>query len=400
MKDTAMNIDMEPVHQEPGPAAGACRPGHRRSLPLGLRLIWLSYLLLYFIPWWFEPPSIAMIVASLAGIVVFLPLYLLTFDVCGWRQLGLAAGILAIGFMLEPFHGMWTVFAVYAAASVGHARPARLGILGVSVVALTTTAFGLALHLPLMSWVWGAFLAVILGTAALLAADMKAREEQLAMAREDARRYAVLAERERIARDLHDVLGHTMTLVAVKADLAKRLMDTDPESALREVDEIHAAARASLGEIRAAVTGMRSTTLAAELVEARRTLESAGVALESTSPAEPLPPPVETALATIIREAATNVVRHSRAQHCRIHLWREGSTVRLAIQDNGRGGLPVEGQGITGMRQRLAALRGSLEVRGESGFRIEAFVPLDPSAQSSPEEVSVTPASAGEETVP
>jgi two-component system sensor histidine kinase DesK len=366
----------------------------RRSLPLAMRLIWLSYLVLYFVPWWFQPPGTVSVIVSLAGIVAFLPLYFLGYEVCGWAHLGCVAGMLAIGFILEPFHGNWSVFPIFAATSAGYIRPARLGILGVGSAVVATAAFGLALHLPLMDWGWGVFLGVLLGTASLFTADMRHREEQLATAREDARRYAVLAERERIARDLHDVLGHTMTLVAMKADLAKRLMDCDPESALREVDEIHAAARASLGEIRVAVTGMRSTTLAAELVEARRTLESGGVALESASPAEPLPPPVEMALAYVIREAATNVVRHAQARHCRIHLWREGRTLRLAIQDNGRGGGHIEGQGITGMRQRLAAVRGRLEVRAETGFRIEACVPLDAAA---PHHAAVVPAPALEE---
>jgi two-component system, NarL family, sensor histidine kinase DesK len=87
-------------------------------------------------------------------------------------------------------------------------------------------------------------------------------------------------------------------------------------------------------------------------------------------------------------------VRHAQARHCRIHLWREGGTLRLAIQDNGRGGGHIEGQGITGMRQRLAAVRGRLEVRAETGFRIEACVPLDASAA---QHAAGTPALALEE---
>jgi two-component system sensor histidine kinase DesK len=273
------------------------------------------------------------------------------------------------------------VFSVFAAISAAYVRPARLAALGVVGAVVATVLFALALHLPALEWGWSVLVALLVSTAGMFTTNMRQREEQLALARDDARRYAVLAERERIARDLHDVLGHTLTLVAMKADLAKRLLDSDPESALREVDEIHAAARVSLGELRTALTGMRSTTLAVELVEARRALESAGVALESISPAEPLPPQVETALAYIIREASTNVLRHARAKYCRIHLWREGGTVKLTIQDNGHGGTPVEGQGLKGMRQRLAEFRGSLEVRGSSGFRLEVSVPLAPTGR-------------------
>jgi two-component system sensor histidine kinase DesK len=122
---------------------------------------------------------------------------------------------------------------------------------------------------------------------------------------------------------------------------------------------------------------MRSTTLAAELSDARRALESAGIVLESVTLTEPLPPPIETALAYVIREAATNVIRHSGARHCRITLAREGSEAALEIADDGRGvGSVTEGNGVTGMRQRLAAIRGALEIRGEAGIRILARVPL------------------------
>jgi two-component system, NarL family, sensor histidine kinase DesK len=341
-----------------------------------LRVLVLAYLLIYPVPWLFHLPSTAALLGSIAGLAVFLPLYFFSYRVQGARKLLIAAAMLAIGLALEPCRGIWGVFAVYAAASVGNARPPRIAAIGVAGVVAVTALFSIALHLDPMDWGWSAFFAATLGTATIFSSALNLRNEQLAQAREDVRQYAVIAERERIARDLHDVLGHTLTLVAVKADLARKLIERDPEAARREIDEIHRAARASLGEVRAAVTGMRSTTLAAELLEARRALESAGISVESATPAEPLPPLVETALAYVIREAATNVVRHSGAHHCRIMLTREAGVARLAIHDDGRGGALIEGHGLAGMRQRLAAIRGALEVRGDSGVSIEARAPL------------------------
>jgi two-component system sensor histidine kinase DesK len=121
---------------------------------------------------------------------------------------------------------------------------------------------------------------------------------------------------------------------------------------------------------------MRSTTLAAELIDARRALESAGIAVDSATTTEALPPVIETALAYVIREAATNVIRHSGAQRCRITLQREGTEAALEIADDGRGGALTEGNGVTGMRQRLAAIRGALDVRGDAGMRLRVRVPL------------------------
>jgi two-component system sensor histidine kinase DesK len=341
------------------------------------RLLTLAYLLMYPVPWLQARPTASSVAASAAGIALFVPLYFYGYGLPGWRRLWVVAAVFALGFALAPCGGVWSVFVVYAASLAGFSRPAPARITGFCAVLAGTVACGLALRLSPWEWGSGLFFATLIGMGSVFAATMNESNEALARARDDARHLAILAERERIARDLHDVLGHTLTLVAVKADLARKLMERDPSAARREVAEIHAAARAALGEVRAAVTGMRSTTLAAELSDARRALESAGIAVESATPLEPLPPLIETALAYVIREAATNVIRHSGAQRCRITLRRVGGDAALEIQDDGCGGDVTEGNGVTGMRQRLAAFRGALRVSGTAGMLIEARVPLN-----------------------
>lgn len=284
--------------------------------------------------------------------------------------------MVGIGFSLSPYGGIWSVFIVYAASMAGFGRPTRVGVTGLAGVLAGSVLIAFALHLSLWDWSAGIFFGSILGVAGIFIAEMNERNEEVAKAREAMRQYAIVAERERIARDLHDVLGHTLTLVAVKADLARKLIERDPVGATREIEEIHTAARAALGEVRAAVTGMRSTSLASELAAARSSLESAGILVESDTTTEPLPPQIETALAFVIREAATNVIRHSGARHCRITLSRQGGEAHLEIRDDGRGGTVVEGSGVTGIRERLAALRGALDVRADGGVSVRARVPL------------------------
>jgi two-component system sensor histidine kinase DesK len=347
-----------------------------------LRLLTLAYLLMYPVPWFVRQPGpgFAAIGASVLGVAVFLALYFYGYFIRGWSRLPVAAAILGIGFSLSAYGGMWNVFIIYAASLAGFGRPRNVGIVGVGGVLAVTLLMGLALGSSPWDYGIGIFFGGILGVAGIFLAEMNARNEELAQAREETRQFAILAERERIARDLHDVLGHTLTLVAVKADLARKLLERDPAGAAREIDEIHQSARAALTEVRSAVTGMRSTTLAAELAAARRSLESAGISVASDTTTEPLPPLIETALAYVIREAATNVIRHSGAKHCRITLARQGDRACLAIEDDGRGGAVVEGNGVTGIRERLATIRGALDVSGAAGMRLEASVPLGESA--------------------
>ena len=346
------------------------------NTPRRLRLVFLAYLLMYPLPWLEHRPTGIAVIASALGIAGFLALYFRSYGQRTWARIPTGFAVLAIGFALHDCGGVWSVFAVYAASMVGFARPARLGLAAVATIVLCVGVFGLALRSAPWDWGPAVFFGAIIGVVSVFLGTMQEHNAALAAAREESRRLSVVAERERIARDLHDVLGHTLTLVAIKADLARKLIERDPAAARREVEEIHTAARAALADVRADVSGMRSTTLAAELSEARRALADAGIALTSETTNEPMPPQIETALAYVIREAATNVIRHSGARACRITLVREGADAALAITDDGRGGAIVEGHGLTGMRQRLAALRGALELEADGGMHLRVRVPL------------------------
>ena len=182
----------------------------------------------------------------------------------------------------------------------------------------------------------------------------------------------------RLSRDLHDLLGHNLSVIALKSQLARRLLGRDVHAAEKVIVEIEAVARDSLQEARAAVRGLRGASLAAEVDHAREALEAAGievaVRLEGQLPAE-----VEAPLAFAVREAATNAIRHSRARRCEISVRQGGKQVELEVRDDGvgAGGSSGAGSGLRGIRERLGAAGGALDAAPEpcGGFKLTLACP-------------------------
>lgn len=201
--------------------------------------------------------------------------------------------------------------------------------------------------------------------------------DELRTARQEVARLAVADERVRFGRDLHDLLGHTLSVIRVKSELAARLARTDPERAAVEIGEVEHISRSALVEVRDAVAGFQPD-LAVELERAAAALQAAGVTPVIEGSDVSVNGTVGETLAWIVREAATNVVRHSNATRCRIDVGRAGGVVKLIVEDDGGGDdMSADGRGLRGMRERLAGLGGSLEVVTGSGagFRVQATVP-------------------------
>ncbi|RLV08485.1 sensor histidine kinase [Streptomyces griseocarneus] len=215
-------------------------------------------------------------------------------------------------------------------------------------------------------------------TAAILTlfetvAKLKATREELA-------RTAVEHERLRFSRDLHDLLGHTLSVVVVKAEAVRRLAPRNLDAALEQVSDIEAVGRQALTEIREAVTGYREGSLATELDRARSLLEASAIEPEFRQSGPPLPPQTAALLGWCVREGVTNVVRHSGATRCTVEVRGETDRIRLEITDNGRGNAGTgNGTGLKGLTERLAAAGGSLTTGpdGRRGFRLVAELPVD-----------------------
>ncbi|MFE9607593.1 sensor histidine kinase [Streptomyces sp. NPDC006012] len=238
---------------------------------------------------------------------------------------------------------------------------------------------------------YGTFLSTMV-TAAILSLAEAVRE--LRAAREELARRAVEKERLRFSRDLHDLLGHTLSVIVVKSEAARRLAPRDLDAALTQIGDIESVGRQALTEIREAVTGYREGSLATELDRARSALSAAGVQPVVRQSGTPLAPQAEALLGWVVREAVTNVVRHSDASRCEIAVDSAAERVRLTVTDNGTasddvpreaaGGADrvprgIGGTGLTGLTERLATAGGSLRAgpgpRG--GFAVTAELPVE-----------------------
>jgi Signal transduction histidine kinase len=240
---------------------------------------------------------------------------------------------------------------------------------------------------PWSAMVWMPFTSLAIGLVVQLQQVLEGKEQALQLSQDEVRRLATTAERERIGRDLHDLLGHTLSLVALKADLAGKLLERDPAAARREIDELGGVARQALSQVRKAVSGIRSAQFAAELAAAGLLLQGEGIRLHLLrNDASQLPPELETALALCLREAVTNVHRHARARNVQVSLEVDDGTCRLRVEDDGRGGAIRPGNGLTGMRERIDGLGGRLLLQPASprGTCVLAEVPLREAAAREP----------------
>jgi two-component system sensor histidine kinase DesK len=190
--------------------------------------------------------------------------------------------------------------------------------------------------------------ALLVGGATTFVARQQASMRQIVKA----------AERERIARDLHDILGHTLSVVILKSELAGRLIERNPQRALAEINEIERISRGALSEVREAISGYRTGDLQAEIERAASTLATAGIHLDRDLESAPLSLAHERVLALILREAITNIVRHSSAKSCRIHAKRTASHYHLSVCDDGHGAMGAEGMGMRGIKERITAIGG------------------------------------------
>lgn len=351
---------------------------------LGAEAYWqLLYLGLMFFDPIFRRVSVWEWAITLGGIAVFLPLYFRAWRASGPRQLPWIAAIAALGVAVSPFNFGAFGYHIYAAGLLAHGFRPRIALQGLALLLALVAVQSWLLELPKYFWIFGGVFILIVGLGQIHYGERARQNARLRRSREEVERLATVAERERIARDLHDLLGHTLSLVTLKAELAARLAEKDPARAGREMREVERIAREALAEVRKAVTGYRAADLATARVQAELALETAGVHLDWHGELPELDPRREHVLALALREAVTNVVRHARALTCRVEIRREtgrtGDRIVLEVADDGRGGGP-EGSGLAGMRERVEELGGTVERSTDGGTRLLVSLPATPTA--------------------
>jgi two-component system sensor histidine kinase DesK len=227
----------------------------------------------------------------------------------------------------------------------------------------TSVDNGTLIAIPLTSLAMFGFFHVMRGNRALV----DARSELARLAAEN--------ERSRIARDLHDLLGHSLTTITVKAGLARRIAATDPARALVEIGEVEGLARSALADVRAAVANYREVTLAGELATGKELLRAAGVTADLPSAVDIVDVRHQELFGWVLREGLTNVVRHAHATSCAVLL----STSSVEIIDDGVGGVPLVGGGLAGLRQRVTAAGGRVDAgpREPNGWQLRVSLGMD-----------------------
>jgi two-component system, NarL family, sensor histidine kinase DesK len=348
------------------------------SSPLGWTpfgwLVYLSFFIVYAM--WANAPRAWLVDGP--ALAVFLILYFRGFWLHGRALLPVIFGIVAIGVVTAPRNPGASCFFIYAAAFVGEvARPA-VAVRWLLVILAIVSAEALILSLPPQFWVPALVFSILVGGSNIHFCEMRRKDRALIKAHEVAEHMATIAERERIARDLHDLLGHTLSIIVLKSELAAKVADRDLGRAIREIRDVERISRNALAEVRQAVYGYRGERLDEEIATARTALDAAGVALTVDMARVALDPDQERTLSLGLREAVTNVIRHAGAVRCRVSLSEDSLGLRLIVEDDGVGGEAAEGAGLSGMRARLAEVGGTMERDARQGTRLTLVVPRRP----------------------
>jgi two-component system, NarL family, sensor histidine kinase DesK len=311
------------------------------------------------------------------GAFVFLLLYFGLFLLECPRALLHVGGMVLLGLLFLPINDGAGTFFIFAAAMLPFCVETQTAsIIGLGVIAALGGVEGLLLHVNHWTLFFCAAFPILIGAGNVFFAERNRMNRRLRKANEEIEQLAKVAERERIARDLHDVLGHTLSVITLKSELAGKLIDRDPERAGKEIREVEQISRQALSDVRDAIRGYRAKGLAAELAQAKTTLETAGLTVQCDAASTvKLPAVHESVLSLAVREGVTNVVRHAQARTCRLRLEQYNGTCRLEIQDDGRGSSSEEGNGLRGMRERVEMLGGTLVRETQSGTKLTITVP-------------------------
>ena len=347
---------------------------------------WREYVHLVWSIWLFATPmfsggfTLRWALITLGSFPVFVLLYALSLALpcrAAWRP---ALGMLLMRAALMPWYPAGISYFIFGCVMLrmGFTRPVIAYVAQVLVANAAFLGWALWLGYPWQSVVWTPFVTLIIGLVVSVERAGEEKDAEIKLSHDEVRRLAATAERERIGRDLHDLLGHTLSLITLKLELSRKLFDRDPAASRRELEDAEDVARHALAEVRSAVTGIRAADLAAELASARLMLESSGVHLDYDLPPSGLAPDMERALALVLREAATNIARHARAGASRISFQRDGDLLQVLVSDNGIGGIDADGNGLGGMRERIARMGGTLVIESprRQGTRLCLRVPL------------------------
>lgn len=340
--------------------------------------LWVFSLAFMLWKYFYVAPGLVEVICLVLTVIVYIPLYFGSFWATQARSVLFVAVTCLIGVAWAPYNFGASCFFVSAACMCAGITPVRKAYAGVVVVIWLAVLMTLVIDtLPLTFLLPSVAVGLPVGVTAIMDATLRRSREQLLRKQEEVEHMATIAERERISRDLHDLLGHTLSLITLKAELAGKLLGRDEAACRQEIGDIERSARNALSEVRAAVTGYRQSGLAHELASARASLASAGITLNAQVQPFSMPPAAENVMSLALREAVTNILRHARATECEVALACVDGRIHFRIADNG---VQVDGikhgNGLSGMRERVSAIGGKLDIVAGRGLALEMMLPV------------------------
>ncbi|PWK53635.1 sensor histidine kinase [Pleionea mediterranea] len=342
--------------------------------------LWLCYLLIFFFNFIFMPPSKEVVIATSIAIPVFLLVYFSAFH---RSQAGLFLHIFLIyliGAVMAHYHFGASVFFVYAASFCAGLDSIRKGVITIAILILLIAVQAYIFDFKPYFYFPAIFFSLIIGLSNIYMSEIGRKNKVIKQSQQDIKHMAAQAERERIARDLHDIIGHTFSLISKKSELAAKLIDRSPQQAKKEIADIERESREALTQVREAVSGYRKTDFVSELASAKALCRAADITFDHQVDQQAINNlnnnQLNQSLGFIVREAMTNIVKHSNADHCNVTLKQDSKVLYLSIVDNGHCPIIKSGNGLNGIKERVKNLSGKLTINTNKGVSLLMEFPL------------------------
>ncbi|NQZ09630.1 MAG: sensor histidine kinase [Algicola sp.] len=338
--------------------------------------VWLAYLFFFFFSYFAVPHTIVEHLSMVAGILMFLALYFNVYWIEKSRVKFNIIGIVVVASLMTILSQGSSVLFVYAGAFCCKLGSPRKAVMGLISIALWITALSLVFSLSKYFYLPGGIFTLVIGALNIYQYEIDAKRKELKLSQQEVKQLAKTAERERIARDLHDLIGHTFSVITLKADLAGKLIDKDSERAKKEIKELENISRNALSQVREVVTGFRTSDLNAELASAKYLLQSNDIDFNYSLGELTIDEHTNKELAIIFKELTTNIIKHAKASKVTAAVEQDKNGLRLNVTDNGKGMATgsSDGYGLKGIQERLEKWQGSLKINSVKGCEIDIFI--------------------------
>jgi two-component system sensor histidine kinase DesK len=338
----------------------------------------LLFLSLLFGNFYFRPVNGIELAIVVAGLITFLVLYFRAFSVQQHELALYIAAICLIGVGLSEVTFGANIFFVYAAAFCGEFYNKRKAFLSLILVLVFTAFYAVITDKSSYFWIPAIFMSITLGLLNIHHSEVLKKNKALKQSQQETKQLAKIAERERISRDLHDLLGHSLSVITLKSELAGKMIDKgiSLDKIKAEIKAVEQLSRKTLAQVRDAVKGYNVATINGEILQVKVATEAANIELIASIEVESLPLNVESELALIIREAITNVIRHAETEKVWIVLKNVTTHLILTISDQGQITTNKEQSGMQNMRTRIAHLGGKMEVENTPNTQLTFTLPI------------------------